>query len=188
MDNKIILIIVGVLILVIAGAVLAMGTSSPKYEKMNLTPNGTTIDVPINQTEFCGDYEGVKLWYWDDGILVSYNNHEGDGVIKLIGLSYNTINEIIESGDMQNVDGFKCYVVDAGDLEINLSDIVKVHYDGKFYCIPLSNGTSQDNIIICCKDQSKALDMAKSVQYKNVYPDNIDLDEVISTVENITDG
>ena len=28
--------------------------------------------------------------------------------------------------------------------------------------------------------------MAKSVQYKNVYPDNTDLDNAISTVENVT--
>ena len=32
-----------------------------------------------------------------------------------------------------------------------------------------------------------AVHMAKSVQYKNVYPNSTDLDNTLSTVENITD-
>ena len=73
-------------------------------------------------------------------------------------------------------------------MDINLYDIIDVKYSGEFYCIPLSNGNSQDNIIICCNDKDTALHMARSVQYKNVYPDDIDLDDVISTVKNITEG
>lgn len=185
MDNKKI-IIIGILVLIVVGAILVM-MSGPNYEKIEITKNGTTIGVPINQTEFCGDFEGVKVWYWDNGVLVTHNNHEGEGVIKLIGLSFNTLNELIEAGDLQNMGGFECYVINASDLfEINFYDLIKVNYSGEFYCIPLSNATSQDNIIICSSDKDTAVDMAKSVQYKNIYPDEIDLDEVISTVENVT--
>lgn len=187
MDNKKI-IIIGILLLIVAGAILVM-LASPNYERIEITPNGTSMEVPINQTEFCGDFEGVKIWYWDNGVLVTYNNHEGNGVIKLIGLSFNALNELIKTGEVQNTDGFTCYVINASDLvEINLYDVIKVNYTGEFYCIPLSNGTSQDNIIICCNDKDTALDMARSVQYKNVYPDDIDVDDVISTVENVTDS
>jgi hypothetical protein len=185
MDNKI-LIIIGIILLIVVGAILVMFVSSPEYEKIEITPNGTTIEVPINQTEYRGDYEGLKIWNWNDGVLVTYNNHEGNGVIKLAGLSFNTLNELVKTGDVQNVDGFKCYVIDAQDLGLNLSDILKVNYTGKFYCIPLSNATSQDNIIIFSTDQDRAVHMAKSVQYKNVYSGDIGL-EAISTVENITD-
>ena len=188
MDNKKIIIIIGILLLIVVGAFLVMLTS-PNYERLEITPNGTSIDVPIDKTDFGGDFEGVKIWYWDNGVLIAHNNHEGEGVIKLIGLSFNTINELIKAGKMENMDGFTCYVINASDLvDINLYDIIDVKYSGEFYCIPLSNGNSQDNIIICCNDKDTALHMARSVQYKNVYPDDIDLDDVISTVKNITEG
>ena len=186
MDNKKI-IIIGIVLLIVVGAILAMVFTAPNHERIEITPNGTSMEVPgNNQTQFGGEFDGVKIWYWDNGILVTYNSHEGDGVIKLLGLSFNTLNELIKAGDMLNMDGFTCYVIDAKELGLNLSDIVKDSYDGKFYCIPLSNATTQDNIIICCCDKDAAVDMAKSVQYKNVYPE-IGLDEVISTVENVTD-
>ena len=71
-------------------------------------------------------------------------------------------------------------------LEIHLFDIIKVNYNGKFYCIPLTNETTGDNILICCKDKDMAVHMAKSVQYKNVYPNSTDLQINISEAENIT--
>ncbi|WP_405267574.1 hypothetical protein [Methanobrevibacter sp.] len=185
MDKKI--IIIGILLLIIAGAILVMLTNSVNYERIEITPNGTSIDVPANQTKFCGDIEGVKIWNWDKGALITYNSHEGSGISALTGLSFNAINELIKTGEMQNIDGFTCYVINADELlEIHLFDIIKVNYNGKFYCIPLANETSHDNIIICCNDKDIALHMAKSVQYKNVYPDNTDLDNAISTVENMT--
>ena len=36
------------------------------YEKIEITPNGTTIEVPANQTKFNGDYESVKIWNWNN--------------------------------------------------------------------------------------------------------------------------
>ena len=186
MDNKKI-IIIGILLLVIAGIIFVMLTNAVNYERIEITPNGTSIDVPANQTEFRGGIEGMKIWNWDNGALITYNSHEGSGISKLTGLSFNAANELIKNGEMQNIDGFTCYVINADDLlEIHLFDIIKVNYKGKFYCIPLANETTHDNIIICCKDKDIALHMAKSVQYKNVYPDNTDLDNAISTVENVT--
>ena len=85
---------------------------------------------------------------------------------------------------MQNIDGFTCYVINADQiLEVHILDIIKVNYNGKFYCIPLSNETTHDNIIICCNDKNMAVHMAKSVQYKNVFPDKPD---TLSSVKNIT--
>ena len=186
MDNKKI-IMIGILLLIIAGVILVMLTTE-NYERIEITPNGTNIDVPANQTEFRGGIEGVKIWSWDNGALITYNSHEGSGISKLTGLSFSALNELIKNGEMQNIDGYTCYVINADELlEIHLFDFIKVNYNGKLYCIPLANETSHDNIIICCKDKDMALHMAKSVQYKNVYQDNSDLDNVISTVENMTE-
>ncbi|WP_407393709.1 hypothetical protein [Methanobrevibacter sp.] len=187
MDNKKI-IIIGILLLIITGVILVMLTNTMNYERIEITPNGTSIDVPANQTKFLGDFESVKIWNWDDGALITYNSNEGSGISELTGLSFNALNELIKNGEMQNIDGLTCYVINADELlEIHLFDIIKVNYKGKFYCIPLSNETSHDNIIICCKDKDIALHMAKSVQYKNVYPNNTDLDNAISTIENMTE-
>ena len=185
MDNKKI-IIISILLLIIAGVIFVMLTTV-NYERIEITPNGTSIDVPADQTRFRGDIEGVKIWSWDNGALVTYNSHEGSGIGQLTGLSFDAVNELIKTGEMQNIDGFTCYVINADELlEIHLFDFIKVNYNGKLYCIPLSNETSHDNLIIFCKDKDMALHMAKSVEYKNVYPDNTDLDNAISTVENVT--
>ena len=184
MDNRKI-IIIGIALLITAGVIFVMLTSV-NYERIEITPNGTSIDVPANQTKFRGNIEGVKIWNWDKGVLVTYNSHEGSGISTLTGLSFNAFNELVKNGEMQTVDNITCYVINADELlEIHLFDIIKVNYNGKFYCIPLSNETSHDNLIICCNDRDMALHMAESVEYKNVYPES-DLDNAISTVENIT--
>ena len=186
MDKKKI-IIIGITLLIIACVILVMLMNTVNYERIEITPNGTSIDVPANQTKFRGDIEGVKIWNWNNGALVTYNSHEGNGISKLTGLSFNALNELIKNGEMQNIDNYTCYVINADELlEIHLFDIIKVNYKGKFYCIPLSNETSHDNLIIFCNDKDIALHMAKSVQYKNVYPNNTDLDNAISTVKNMT--
>lgn len=188
MDNKKI-IIIGILLLIVVGIVVVMFSGSSNYEKVNITPNGTKMYVPVEQTQYYGEYEGVKLWGWDNGLVVTYNNNEGKGIIQLIGLSFNTLNELVKAGDVENVDGFTCYTIDADELlNFNISDIAEVKYEGKLYCIPLSNANTQDNILIFCNDKNTALDMAKSVEYKNVYPEGVNLNEVASTVENLSNG
>ena len=165
MDNKKI-IIIGILLLIIVGAIIVMLSNSVNYERIEITPNGTSIDVPANQTKYHGDIGGIKLWNWENGVLVTYNTDENDSIIQLTRFSFNKINDIIKEGNSENIDGITCYVIDADKLLENpIFDIIKIDYKGKFYCIPLVNETTHDNIIICCNDKAVALHMAKSVQY-----------------------
>lgn len=185
MDNKKI-IIIGIIILIIAIGIILFMLTSVNYERIDITPNGTTIEVPFNQTKYNGNIEGAKIWNWNNGILVTYNNHEDPNFIKVTELGFNALNEVIKNGEKQNIDGYTCYVINADELlEIHIFDIIKINYNGKFYCIPLSNETTHDNILICSNNKDIAVHMAKSVQYKNVYP-NTDLENTLSIVENMT--
>ena len=186
MDNKK-LIIIGIIVLIIAAGIILVMLTSTNYERIEITPNGTSIEVPFNKTEYDGEIESVKIWNWDKGILITYNSHEDENLIKITELGFNATTELIKKAEKQEIDGLTCYVINADELlEIHVFDIIKVNYNGKFYCIPLSNETTHDNILICCNDQNQAIHMAKSVQYKNVYPDNSNLDNTISTVKNLT--
>jgi hypothetical protein len=165
-----------------------MLTNSEKYERIEITPNGTSIDVPFNQSKYRGDIVNVKIWNWDKGILLAHNSNEDNDVLQLGEFSFNAMNDLIKRGDMQNIDGFTCYHINADELlEIHLFDIIKVNYDGDFYCICLNNETTGDNIIICSNDRDVTLHMAKSVQYKNVYPNSTHTDNSSSTIKEITD-
>ena len=182
------LIIIAVILLIIAAAALYVIFTTVHYEKIEITPNGTTIDVPANQTKYNGEYESAKIWNWNSGILLTYNSNADNNLIKVTELGFNTANDLIKKGEREDVDGLTCYIINADQLlEIHIFDIIKVNYNGKFYCIPLTNETTHDNIIICCKDKNMAVHMAKSVQYKNVYPDKPKLDNAVSGVKNMTD-
>ncbi|SDA71289.1 hypothetical protein [Methanobrevibacter millerae] len=186
MDNKKI-ILIAMIILVIATVVILVMLTTVNYERIEITPNGTSLEVPANQTKYDGEIEKAKIWNWDNGILVTYNSHEDKNILKVSEVGFNTLNNIIKNGEKQNIDGYTCYVINADELlEIHLFDIIKVNYNGKFYCIPLSNESSHDNLIICCNDKNIAVHMAKSVEYKNVFPDDSKLEDSISTVKNIT--
>ena len=187
MDNKKIIIIVGIILLIIAACVIFVMLTTVNYEKIDITPNGTSIDVPANKTKYAGNVQGAKIWNWDNGILVTYNSNEDKNIIKVTELGFNSLNKLIQNGEKQTIDGYTCYVINADKLlEIHIFDIIKVNYNGKFYCIPLDNETTHDNLIIFCKDKDMAVHMAKSVQYKNVFPDDNKLNNTISTVGNIT--
>ena len=182
------LIIIAVILLIIAAAALFVILTTVHYEKIEITPNGTTIDVPANQTKYNGEYESAKIWNWNSGILLTYNSNADNNLIKVTELGFNTANDLIKKEEKEDVDGLTCYIINADQLlEIHIFDIIKVNYNGKFYCIPLTNETTHDNIIICCKDKNMAVHMAKSVQYKNVYPDKPKLDNAVSGVKNMTD-
>ncbi len=162
--------------------------TSVNYERIEITPNGTSLEVPENQTKYNGDIDSVKIWNWNNGILLTYNSQESNNIIKVSELGFNTVNDIIKNGEKQNFDGFTGYVINADDLlEIHIFDIIKINYNGKFYCIPLSNQTTHDNILICCNNKDMAVHIAQSVQYKNVYPENNNLENSISQVKNVTD-
>ena len=185
MDKKKI-IIIGLILLITACALIVLLTSV-NYERIYITPNGTSIEVPANQTEYSGNVEGAKIWNWDNGMMVTYNNHEDPSFIQVTELGFSGLNSIIKNGEKQNIDGVTCYVVDADELlEIHIFDVIKVNYNGKFYCIPLANETTHDNIMICCNDKDMAVHMAKSVKYKNVFPEKNDLNNTLTTVKNMT--
>ena len=186
MDNKKI-IIIGIIILIIAAAILFVVLTSVNYERIEITPNGTSIEVPANQTKYDGDIDSVKIWNWNNGILITYNSLESNNIIKVSELGFNTVNDMIKNGEKQDINGFTGYVINADDLlEIHIFDIIKINYNGKFYCIPLSNETSHDNIIICCNNRDMAAHMAQSVQYKTVYHENNNLESTVSQVKNMT--
>ena len=187
MNNKKI-IIIGIIACILIFAIALMLLSSANYERIDITPNGTSIEVPVNKTEYVGELEGIKVWKMDNGALITYNGHEGINSFQLTNLSFNAIQDIIKKGEMQNIDGFTCYVLNADELlEVHLFDIIKVNYNGKLYFIPLNNETTQDNIIIFSNDQDMALHMAKSVQYKNVYPNATSSDNSNITIEQIAE-
>ena len=185
MDNKKI-IIIGIILLIIVVGIILVITTSGNYERIEITPNGTSIEVPANQTKCIGDIGTAKVWNWNDGILVTSNSQGNSNLSKLTELSFNGMIDLIKNGDKKNFDGITCYVINADDLlKISIFDAIKVNYNGKFYCILLSNDTTHDNIIICCKDKDVALHMAKSVQYKNINLSN-NSNDTLSTLENIT--
>lgn len=187
MDDKKI-IIIGIIVLIIAVGVVLVMLTSVDYDRIDITPNGTSIEVPANnKTKYDGDIESAKIWNWDKGILVTYNSKEDQNIIKVSEFGFDALNDLIKNGEKQDIDGFTCYVINADELlEIHIFDIIKVNYNGKFYCIPLDNETTGDNIIICCNDKDMAVHMAKSVQYKNIYPDKTDLGDTLSAAGNIT--
>lgn len=181
------IIIIGIIILIIAAVAIFLVLTSVNYERIYITPNGTSIEVPANETKFNGKIEGAKLWNWNNGVLITYNSYEDNNLIKVTELAFNALNQIIKNGEKQEIDGYTCYIINAEDLvEVHIFDVIKVNYKGKFYCIPLSNETTHDNLIICCNDKDMAIHMAKSIEYKNVYLKNNNLDSAISKVGNVT--
>lgn len=186
MDNKK-AIIIGIILLIAASVIIVMLMNSVQYERIEITPNGTSIDVPANQTEYKGNIDGVKIWNWEDGALLSYNSHVGN--IPLTDVGFNGLEEIVKKGKMETVNNITCYVLDADELmQIRLFDIIQINYNGKFYFIPLSNETTHDEIIICSKDRNIALHMAESVKYKNVYPNKTYWDNAKTQIEETGQG
>lgn len=186
MDNKKMMIIAAIILIIVA-AILFVALTSQQYERIEVTPNGTSMDVPFNQTKYAGEVESTKIWNWKNGILVTYNSYEDGSLIKVGEMGFNTLKQIIENGEKQDIDGYTCYVINADEvLKISIFDIIKVNYNGKFYCIPLSNQTTHDNILICCNNKDIAVHMAKSVEYKNVFPNKTGLNDTLTSIENMT--
>ncbi|MDO5810988.1 MAG: hypothetical protein Q4Q37_07820 [Methanobrevibacter sp.] len=186
MDNKKMMIIAAI-ILVIVAAILFVMLTYQQYERIEITPNGTSMDVPFNQTKYAGEVESAKIWNWKNGILVTYNSYEDGSLIKVGEMGFNTLKQIIENGEKQDIDSYTCYVINADEvMKISIFDIIKVNYNGKFYCIPLSNQTTHDNILICCNNKDIAVHMAKSVEYKNVFPNKASLNDTLASIENMT--
>lgn len=186
MENKKFYII-GIILLIILSGVIFLILTSVNYETIEISPHGTSIEVPANQTKYDGKFESLKLWHWNNGILLTYNNLEDKNLIKITEVGYNSIIKAVNNGQKQDLDGYEAYVINADEfLAIHIFDIIKVHYNGKLFCIPLSNNTTHDNILIICKDKDMAVHMAQSVKYKKIFSES-NSNYPMTTVKNMTD-
>ena len=177
------LIIIGVLaviICILVGAIIGtlnLSNNSVDYERIEIVPNGTSIEIPTSQAKYLGDTEGVKFWNWTDGALVTYNSQEGSNAVELSGaLGFYAVKELVRAGASENIDGFTVYTLDANQL----TDSIKTNGNGEFYCVHLFNDTTHDNIVICCKDKDVLLHIAKSIQYKKSNNDTVEENNVNS--------
>ena len=55
MNNKKI-IVIGIIACILILAIAVMLISSTNYERIEITPNGTSIDVRVKKTDYLGDY------------------------------------------------------------------------------------------------------------------------------------
>lgn len=161
MDNKKIIIITVIILMVIGVILLAFFNTG--YERIEITPNGTSMDIPTNNMKYRGDMQGFKLWSWNYGALITYNNQTASNGIQITGFSSDSLNELVKSNHSENIEGFTVYTLDGN----NFLDSLKINVPGKIYCIYLTNETTSDYIVICCNDKDVTLHMAKSVEYKN---------------------
>lgn len=162
MNNRnFIIVLIAVILCIIAGTVLLTSMSTVNYERIEITPNAT-MDVPSNQLKDYGDTLGVKLWKWNNGVLITYtgSGNNSTGLAGTLGLGM--IKKLAGVGEVKNIDGFNVYSV--GESEI--PDSLKMYVKGNIYTISIVNDDAHDNILICCQDKDVALHMAKSVQFK----------------------
>lgn len=163
MENKKIMLLV-VLILIIcvaAGVILTLNTI--QYERVEISPNGTSIEIPTDHREYVGDVSGVNCWKWNYGILLSYDDSAVNNSINFSGISigFDMVEKLIKQNIKTNIDGYEVYMLDSNTLE----SIVKMDIDGKFYCIFLDDA-NHDTVVVCCNDKDVAVHMAHSINYK----------------------
>lgn len=161
MDNKKIVLIAAIILIAVGVVLLTFNNTG--YERIELAPNGTSIDIPTNHMKYQGEMQGFKLWSWNYGALITYNNQTAGNGIQITGFSSDSLNELVKSNHSENIDGFTVYTLDGS----NLLNSLKINVPGKIYCIYLTNETTSDYIVICCNDKDVTLHMAKSVEYKN---------------------
>lgn len=176
----IILIIILVSILTYIGYTI-YNQNNITYQRVEIVPNATSIEIPVVDAKYLNDTNGVKFWNWSNGVLISYNSQEGVNNYGLSGaLGFYAIKELIHSGESETVDGFTIYKLSADKL----SNILKTNTNKEFYCIHVFNDTTHDNIIICCENKEIALHMAKSIIYKTVNVSNQEKSNSINIIHN----
>ena len=76
MDTKklIIIAVSAVIICIIAGTLLGMMNSSVNYERIEITENGTSIEIPTDNASYVGEINntGAKLWTFKQGTDLQY--------------------------------------------------------------------------------------------------------------------
>ena len=169
MDTKklIIIAVSAVIICIIAGTLIGMMNSTVNYERIEITENGTSIEIPTDNASYIGEINntGAKLWTFKQGTLTTFNSAEASNARGLNGLGGAL--GIKEIKDMvinhfekkETIDGFTVYTLDGQTMDIEGRD--------KIYVIETGNDTTHDNIIIATDNKDVTLHMAKSIQYKN---------------------
>lgn len=161
------LIIIGVLLIIACigiGALFGSLNNQIHYERIELSQNGTSLEIPTTNAKYIGDKNGVKFWNWSDGALVSYNSQEESNGISLGGaFGFYAIKELVRSGNSENIDGITIYELNGKQL----SDMNLGNSDDTFYCAHIVNSATHDNIVICCKDKNVLIHMVKSINFKN---------------------
>ncbi len=169
------IVIIGVLVVIIcilAGAIFGTLTNSMNYERIEIVPNGTSIEVPTENAKYEGEMNetGAKLWTFKQGSLVTFNSEEAVNSRGLYGLGgavgIKTINDMVLNHfeKREEIDGFTVYTIDANKLGIENRSTM--------YCIIVGNDTTHDNIVITVDNIDIALHMAKSIEFKTSNPNN----------------
>ena len=164
MENKkkIIIAVLILIICLVVGVILTI--NSINYERVEITPNGTSIEIPTDHREYVGDVSGVKCWKWNYGVLLSYDDSSANNSLNFSGISigFDMVEKLIKQNSKTIIDGYEVYMLDSNTLE----SIVKMNIDGKIYCIILDNETNHDTVVICCNDKNTIVHMAQSINYK----------------------
>lgn len=169
MENKNI-ILIGILIILIiflsSMIIFTLNNNNTTYERIEITPNGTSIEIPTNNATYVGELNntGTKLWKFQQGTIMTFNSNEAVNARGLYGLG--GAMGVKETKDMilnhfekrETIDGFTVYTLDADKLDIKGRDTI--------YCIETGNDTTHDNIIIATDNKDITLHIAKSIQYK----------------------
>lgn len=159
-NKKMIILVALIAIMCVAiGAIFLFNTTS--YEKVELTPNGTSLEIPMKNMEYLGEVSGIKFWKWNYGSLAAYNSQQANNSSGAFAL--HVMDELLKNANIEMVDGFKVYRIDASQID----DFVGMDLEGKVYCISLDNETTHDNILICSNDKQEVTHVAQSVEYRN---------------------
>ncbi|AMD17426.1 hypothetical protein TL18_04965 [Methanobrevibacter sp. YE315] len=184
METKIIIIIsiLIVIICLLAGILFITLQEPVDYERIEITPNGTTIEIPTEKAKFEGEMNdtGAKMWSFKQGSLITYNSEEAANAKGISALSgaygIKSIEDVVLTHfeKCEKIDGFTVYTLDGGKLGMNNRNTM--------YCIIIGNDTTHDNIVITVDNKDMALYMAKSVQYKAPYSNT--LNNVTNNINN----
>lgn len=165
--NLIIIGILAIILCILAGALFGALTNNVAYERIEMTPNGTSIEVPVDDAKYDGEINetGARLWSFKQGTLMSFNSDEAINARGLYGLGgamglKSAQDMVLNHFDKrEEIDGYTVYTLDGAKLGIEGR--------GTLYCIILGNDTTHDNIIITTDNKDITLHMAKSIKYKN---------------------
>lgn len=189
--NIVIIAVLAITICIIAGATFGLLTKSVNYERIELMPNGTSIEAPANELKYEGEVNesGAKLWTFKQGSLMTFNSEEAINARGLYGLGgavgIKAINDMVLNHfeKREEIDGFTVYTIDGEKLGIEGRGIM--------YCIITKNDDTHDNIVIITDSKDITLHMAKSIQYKSANITNTNSNEASTastSTHNTTDN